>query len=264
MDLVQFPLWTKANAAVACLQILGLGGFAGELKGENAGYSKFANPSKKFKVPSRPGMVILYSPAFVVSLAYLSFAPKLGGNGREKATAGLLALHFGKRVLECLFLHKYSGTMDVDFLVPITTAYALTVVLFAHQQRQIASYLHPLSDRFYKFGVALAICGQLGNLWHHHHLATLRKKSAHSSNDECKKYVIPSGGLFPFVTMPHYFCEILAWLGLACVTQQFNAFMSVANMVSYLGGRSVATTRWYRSKFPDYPADRKHLIPLLF
>lgn len=289
MELVHFPVWTKANIAITGLQVLGLGGFVNELKGDNAGYSKFADPNKQVKVPSRPGMVILYSPALIVSLAYLSWAPKGEGNGREKATSGLLVLHFGKRVLESLFLHKYSGTMDADFLGPITTVYALTAALYAHQQRQIASYVHPLSDRVFKFGVALAIFGQLGNFWHHHYLASLRKKDVSTSkddyylarskkddegtekddegtkkDDQCKKYVIPSGGLFRFVTMPHYFFEIAAWLGLACVTQQFNAFLSVGNMISYLAGRSVATTRWYKSKFPDYPAERKHLIPFLF
>jgi hypothetical protein len=30
-------------------------------------------------------------------------------NGRECLVAGMLAIHFGKRILETLFLHKYSS-----------------------------------------------------------------------------------------------------------------------------------------------------------
>jgi len=254
MSLLHFPQWGMGNIAIAALQGLGLGGCAGELNGENAGYSKFAHPEKAFKVPSRVGMLSLYAPALAVSGYYLSNAPNK--NGREVVTAGLLCLHFGKRVLESLFLHKYSGTMDGDFLIPISTSYALTAALIAHQQLQVTEYSHTLAYPLYSLGLVLTVLGQAGNFYHHYLLAHMRK-------DGEKGYVIPSGGLFNLVTMPHYFCELVAWLGIACVTQQLNALLTVADMVSYLAGRSVATTRWYRSKFDNYPKDRKHLIPFL-
>lgn len=311
MSLVYLPHWSYGNVAIASLQVLGLGGCASELQGQNAGYSKFANPEKKWKVQSRTGMLLLYSPALVVAVNYLRNAPKEAGNGREWITAALLVAHFGKRVLECLFLHKYSGTMDADFLIPISASYALTTTLIAHQQLQVPQYSHKLSGFVYGVGLALSVIGQLGNLYHHWLLAQLRKgeeslghllaqdlqqsassggslelpkefkstehlsRVSHSdhakqvftqrqSNSALQRYVIPSGGLFRFVTMPHYFCELLSWLGLACVTQQFNAFMTVADMTSYLAGRSVATTRWYRAKFDTYPSQTRHLIPFLF
>lgn len=248
------------NIAVASLQILGFAGFSGELQGQNAGYSKFADPKKSYKVPSRIGMLLLYSPAFVVSLGYLRSAPKSNGNGREWLTAALLAVHFGKRVFECLFVHKYSGTMDGDFLVPISMSYVMTAALSAHQQLQIKDYSHPWSGPVYGIGLGMAIVGQAGNFYHHLLLSRLRK----DGNSSGERYVIPSGGLFRFVTMPHYFFELIAWLGLACVTQQMNGFLTLCDMTSYLAGRSVATTRWYKSKFANYPIERKHLIPFLF
>jgi len=263
-SLVQLPSWGWGNVAVASLQILGLGGCVGELKGENAGYSKFAHAEKAFKVPSRMGMVILYSPALAASLYYLkrALAFQVNGNGRETITAGLLVIHFGKRVLECLFLHNYSGTMDGDFVIPISISYMLTSVLVAHQQLQVQEYSHQLSGPVFGLGLGLSFLGQLGNFYHHFIWTRLRKASKDSSTN---KYVVPHGGLFRLVTMPHYFCEIISWFGLACVTQQFNAFLVVGNMTSYLAGRSVATTRWYKSKFgADYPPERKHLLPFLF
>jgi len=255
MGLLHLPQWSLGNIVVTALQVLGLGGCAGELKGSNSGYSKFANPAKAFKVPSRVGMVALYAPALVVSGVYLWNAPNT--NGRELVTAALLCLHFGKRVLESLFLHKYSGTMDGDFLLPIGASYALNAALTAHQQLQVTMYSHAFADPVYHLGLVLTVLGQGGNFYHHYLLTHMRKEGE-------KTYVIPSGGLFNFVTMPHYFFEILAWLGIACVTQHFSAFLTVAGMCSYLAGRSVATTRWYRSKFDNYPKERKHLIPFLF
>lgn len=268
MSLIHIPAWTQGNVAVTALQVLGLGSAAGELKGANAGYSKFANPNAGFKIPSRLGMVLLYSPALLVSLRYLKTSPNK--NGREAITAMLLSIHFAKRVLESMFLHRYSGTMNGDFLIPVGATYALTAALVAHQQRSVIAYSNGLGDRvMLRLGFGLSVLGQLGNLYHHWLLANLRnEKSNHGENlaldETSKKYVIPWRGMFKYVTAPHYFFELLAWLGVACTTQQLNAFLSVAQMLSYLSGRSVATTEWYKSRFPDYPSARKHLIPLVF
>jgi very-long-chain enoyl-CoA reductase len=270
MELVKLPTWDAANLGITAVQIFALGGCVGELQGQNAGYSKFAHPERKFKLKSRLGMVILYSPGLAASLYYLATVPRVGGNGRELATASLLALHYGKRVLECLFLHKYSGSMDGDFLIPVSTFYALTAVLYAHQQKTVESYQGAHSQLLYRMGVALALFGQMGNFYHHYLLTKLRDKDSCAEDTPSQSpsrraaYKIPSGGLFRFVTMPHYFFEIIAWFGLACVTQHFNAFLAVLDMISYLGGRSVANTRWYKSKFENYPSDRKHLVPFIF
>jgi len=263
MVLLHLPaLQYKANMAITSLQVLGLGGGLQEVQGTNAGYSKFADATAAFKVPSRLGMTLLYSPALLVSLAYLKNDPK-SGNGREKLTALLLSVHFGKRVLESLFLHRYSGTMNGDFLAPVSTSYALTATLIAHQQRQIANYAGSVADqRMLLAGIVLNAVGQLGNLYHHWLLAAMRPTKGGA--EESSKYVVPSGGMFRYVTAPHYFFELLSWLGIAAVTQHLNSFLVVADMLSYLAGRSFATTRWYNAKFKNYPAERKHLIPFIF
>ncbi|CAK0805330.1 unnamed protein product [Prorocentrum cordatum] len=195
MVLLHLPaLQYKANMAITSLQVLGLGGGLQEVQGTNAGYSKFADATAAFKVPSRLGMTLLYSPALLVSLAYLKNDPK-SGNGREKLTALLLSVHFGKRVLESLFLHRYSGTMNGDFLAPVSTSYALTATLIAHLQRQIANYAGSVADqRMLLAGIVLNAVGQLGNLYHHWLLAAMRPTKGGA--EESSKYVVPSGGMF--------------------------------------------------------------------
>ena len=38
-----------------------------------------------------------------------------------------------------------------------------------------------------------------------------------------------------------------------------------AGLASYLSGRAVATTLWYRAKFGKaWPAHRRHLVPFVF
>lgn len=260
MDLIQYPEWTNLNIGISCVQVLLLGSFFGEVTGP-AGYSKFAHEDAKFKVPSRVGMVLIYAPSlFVAVLAIHSFqAEASSGNGREMVTRILLAIHFGKRVLECLFLHVYSGTMDGDALfIPIF--YALQTINICYQQSNVTDYRQPTADLMYSCGLMLFVVGQLGNLYHHNILANLRKGDRAS---KANKYVLPTGGFFEYVTMPHYFFEIVAWIGLACVTQQLNVFLNALSMTSYLAGRAQSTTLWYKERLA-YPPERRHLIPFVF
>ena len=76
---------------------------------------------------------------------------------------------------------------------------------------------------------------------------------------------MPHGGLFELVAMPHYFFELCAWLGVALVAQQLNALLVFGGMASYLGGRAVATSRWYHAQFgAAWPEGRRHLVPFVF
>ena len=62
--------------------------------------------------------------------------------------------------------------------------------------------------------------GELGNLYHHQILASLR------GNNGDTKYVPPSGGLFDLVAAPHYLFELIAWwgIGIVAVRPHMNCF----------------------------------------
>jgi 3-oxo-5-alpha-steroid 4-dehydrogenase 1 len=76
-------------------------------------------------------------------------------------------------------------------------------------------------------------------------------------------YKIPRGGGYRFVSCPNYLGEIVEWGGwaLACWTPGGLAFFvwTVAN----LAPRAIKTHAWYRREFPDYPAERKALLPFI-
>ncbi len=77
-------------------------------------------------------------------------------------------------------------------------------------------------------------------------------------------YRIPSGGLYRWVSCPNYAGEILIWIGWAIATWSVAglvfAFWTAANLVP----RARSHQRWYRQHFPDYPPERKTLVPLLW
>ena len=77
-------------------------------------------------------------------------------------------------------------------------------------------------------------------------------------------YSIPRGGLFRWVSCPNYLGEIVEWLGWALLTWSPAGLAFAAWTMANLVPRAQAHHRWYRKRFPDYPARRKALVPGLF
>ena len=81
-----------------------------------------------------------------------------------------------------------------------------------------------------------------------------------SGGNPGRGFLVPQGGRHAYL-----FTELLAWLGVALAAQQLNALLVACGMASYLSGRAVASTRWYRQRFGEaYPASRKHIVPFVF
>ncbi len=74
-------------------------------------------------------------------------------------------------------------------------------------------------------------------------------------------YKIPRGGLFRHVSCPNYLGEILQWCGWALLTWSLAGLTFAAWTVANLAPRAWHHHRWYRQRFPDYPPDRKALLP---
>lgn len=111
-----------------------------------------------------------------------------------------------------------------------------------------------LGDPRFLAGVALFAFGWFVNQQSDAILRKLRKPGETG-------YKIPHGGLYGVVSCPNYLGEILEWCGWALATWTYAgfafAFFTAANLVP----RAIAHHRWYREKFPDYPRERKAIVP---
>ncbi|CAI0410579.1 unnamed protein product [Linum tenue] len=262
-------------SAMSVVGVVSLGNAGlSELRGNHMKYSKFAaqpsastSPSPSWSsLPSRTGMLVAYTPAFLAALSSLLLLHH-GGDGASSSRIFLvesaLAVHFFKRVFEqTLFLHKYSGTMAAGTAIPISVSYFSVTALTIYTQilTQEALLPEPAVDlRLY--GVVLFLIGIAGNFYHHYLLSKLR-----SSGDDGKKkeYKIPKGGMFELVICPHYLFEILVFYGIALISQTLYSFCVAVGTSLYLMGRSKATREWYLSKFDDFPPHVKALIPFVF
>lgn len=76
-------------------------------------------------------------------------------------------------------------------------------------------------------------------------------------------YKIPRGGAFELVSCPNYAGEILEWVGWAVMTWSLAGFAFALYTAANLVPRARAHHAWYRSKFDDYPKERRALVPYL-
>jgi very-long-chain enoyl-CoA reductase len=247
------------GAIISALQLLSFGSYWNEVEEKTrTPYSKFATIKDKqvTTVPSRIGMLVIYTPALVVCYALTFVAPV-----ERFSLAGLLCfLSFLKRDVEVLFVHKYSGTMPLSSATSIALIYSMYSLL-------VCCVATPKPSEIYRIlGTGVFTVGILGNGYHHILLANLRSTTSTSTNAASKKYVAPRGGLFKYVAAPHYLFELITWFGVAVSSQHLNVFFIFITMTSYLAGRSVAQNRWNRQKFSEkeWPACRRNLIPFLW
>ncbi|CAN4126343.1 unnamed protein product [Withania somnifera] len=202
-----------------------------EIKGKNMQYSKFFG-TKKLKMMRRR-----------------STSQELRV---KRGCFCCIALHFWL----VIFVHKYSGSMDVEATIVISSSYFLSTVTMIYCQLLTQGLPEPSIDLKYG-GFIIFLVGIIGNLYHHILLSKLRTKGEN-------EYKIPQGGLFCFAICPHYLFEILIFIGFSCTSQTLYSISYTLGTTVYLIGRSIATRRWYKSKFDDFPKDIKALIPYIF
>jgi protein-S-isoprenylcysteine O-methyltransferase Ste14 len=77
-------------------------------------------------------------------------------------------------------------------------------------------------------------------------------------------YRIPFGGMYRWISCPNYFGEILTWTGWAIATWSLPGLAFAVWTFANLAPRARTHHRWYLEQFPDYPKERKALIPGLW
>jgi len=113
-----------------------------------------------------------------------------------------------------------------------------------------------LNDPRFIAGVAMFIAGFIIN---RHADQILRNLSIGQSG-----YKIPYGGLFRWISSPNYFGEIIIWIGWAMATWSLAGLAFAAWTIANLVPRARSHHEWYQTNFPEYPPDRKALLPELW
>jgi 3-oxo-5-alpha-steroid 4-dehydrogenase 1 len=105
-------------------------------------------------------------------------------------------------------------------------------------------------------GIITFIAGFIINKISDEKLRNFRRKNLN-------EYVIPEGWLFSYISNPHYFGEIIEWVGWAILTWSLPGLAFSIFTIANLFPRAISAHKWYYENFPDYPPGRKAIIPLI-
>lgn len=115
-----------------------------------------------------------------------------------------------------------------------------------------------LTDPRFLSGAALFVLGSLINRDADRTLRALR-----TPEDPKGTYRVPHGRLYEYVSCPNFLGEIIEWFGFSVMTWSLPGFAFFLYTAANVGPRALAHHAWYREKFPDYPKQRRALIPFL-
>lgn len=103
-------------------------------------------------------------------------------------------------------------------------------------------------------GLVIFVSGAFINIKSDNILINLRKPGETG-------YKIPQGFLFSYISCPNLFGEIVEWIGFGILVGTLPGFSFPLWTMVNLIPRALDHHKWYKEKFPDYPQQRKALIP---
>jgi very-long-chain enoyl-CoA reductase len=212
-------------------------------------------------MPPRLHNVVSYSVALLVFVGtalglHLHDPSSAPVAGVPLLAGALWCVHFARRSFESAFVHRYSrkqisaGDFVTEYVYYWGFAYWNAHSLFQ------SGYQAPALP-WLVAGVSLFVLAELGNTWAHLKLRALRRQGTTERQ-------IPRGGLFEWLSCPHYSCEILSWLGFALTVETWAALGFAALGAAILAFWARTRHLAYRQDFPDYPARRRALVPFVF
>lgn len=170
----------------------------------------------------------------------------------------LIQIHFLKRELETIFLHRFSAnTMPAWFIVRNSFFYwavaglagAFEIYaphgLAARNQLGLVDYV----------SIALFVYGEVCNFIVHSHLASLRKPGGTEKG-------IPNCIGSSMVTCPNYMFEFIAWAGIILMSRSMAMVVFIAIGTYYMKIWSVGKEKTLRQVFGDrYKKKRYGVLP---
>ncbi|KAK9487473.1 3-oxo-5-alpha-steroid 4-dehydrogenase-domain-containing protein [Lipomyces starkeyi] len=201
-------------------------------------------------------------PLFIHLLFYFLQKPIYGKtfehSATQKAVFYMVILHFLKRELETMFVHRFSNaTMPLINIFKnsghywVLSGFSLAYFCYGPSpRRDLPAYL------FYGL-IAFWAYSEVSNFITHLILSSLRPKGTRVRK-------IPYGYGFSFVACPNYFFEACSWLAVALLTRSWAAtlFLIVSSVTMFLW--SLKKQAAYKKEFgAKYPKNRKAMFPFI-
>jgi very-long-chain enoyl-CoA reductase len=216
-------------------------------------------------------MVEYAGPLFIHPVIY--YFPKIFYGGPvhhsmlQRYVFAFVILHFAKRELETMFVHRFShATMPFMNIFKNSAHYhlgsglALAYSIYSPVYGAASPYIRGTvrNDPLYiQAGAAIWLFSEISNLITHIKLRKLRPAGS-------RKRAIPQGYGFNLVSVPNYFFEFLGWLVIAALTGSYVAWIFLVISTYQMYVWAIKKHRAYRKEFgSNYPKDRKAMFPFI-
>jgi very-long-chain enoyl-CoA reductase len=216
-------------------------------------------------------MVEYAGPLFIHPVIY--YFPKIFYGGPvhhsmlQRYVFAFVILHFAKRELETMFVHRFShATMPFMNIFKNSAHYhlgsglALAYSIYSPVYGAASPYILGTvrNDPLYiQAGAAIWLFSEISNLITHIKLRKLRPAGS-------RKRAIPQGYGFNLVSVPNYFFEFLGWLVIAALTGSYVAWIFLVISTYQMYVWAIKKHRAYRKEFgSNYPKDRKAMFPFI-
>jgi protein-S-isoprenylcysteine O-methyltransferase Ste14 len=209
------------------------------------------------QVKSLTGWLIMEVPASLAPLVLFAI-----GERRDPVTWVFLILwqlHYAYRAFVFPFRRR-GGVAQMPLLIALMGLFFNFMNTYLNW-RYLTLFCTPypmswLSDPRFILGVLIFLFGFAVNQHADHVLINLRKPGETG-------YKIPYGGFYRFVSCPNYLGEMLEWTGWALLTYSMAGFGFAVWTAANLIPRALAHHRDYKVRFPDYPKERRAVVPFL-
>ena len=205
-------------------------------------------------IPARVAWLVMESPA-LWWVGALVLAGDLTGPAVLLAVAWFL--HYGYRVLIYPFrLRRRARPLPLSiaamaFVFQLVSGILVASRLAAPWGGYPSSWW---SDPRLAIGIGIMVIGSWIN---HRSDAILRAINPDAQNE----YGVPRGFLYERVSCPNYLGEIIEWIGFAVAGWSLAGVAFATWTCANLLPRALAHHRWYQSRFEDYPAHRRAIVP---
>jgi len=223
-----------------------------------AGYGQHLHKKWGPTINNKIGWFVMEVPTVIVYFIYYL----IGDRKTDIVPLIFMAIwmfHYCQRTFIFPFLIRGKQQMPISIILMGFTFNGINAYL---QARWIylfsTSYtLNWLFNPLFIIGVIIFLCGITINLYSDHVIRNLR-------NPGETEYKIPNGGMFKYVSSPTYFGEITEWVGWAIMTWSLPGLVFAIWTFANLAPRARSNHLWYKEMFPNYPKNRKALIPFIF
>lgn len=224
----------------------------------SAPYGRHGRPGWGPTVSNRLGWIGMELPAVAVFLPIYGIGAN-AGNAAPLALCALWQAHYLHRTFIYPFRLRTDGKRVALVIVVLGMLFnSLNAYINARQLSEFGHHYDAawLVDPRFALGTLLFFVGYVINKDADRRLRNLRAPGETG-------YKVPHGGLYRWVSCPNYLGEIVEWIGFAIATWSLPGLAFALYTTANVGPRALAHHRWYREKFPDYPAQRRALIPYL-